>query len=248
MILAQSGTMQISMSKARSTSSTPLFPQVFASSVKVFGEETNGCIDESHAPAPQTLYGRSKWQAEQLVSEYAARYGLTAVSLRFPMVYGQTKKGNLYRMIEAIDQGRFPAVPRLPGLRSLLHVENLVRAVVLCLQAPYFKRPAYVVTDAEPYSVTDLYDWLRVGLGHPPPRWRVPLWVLKAGARCGDWLHVMSGRPVSLTTEQLMKLIGSAWYSSAAVTQEMGYQAGHSFRETVPELIAFYRRARGTGE
>jgi len=214
---------------------------VFASSVKVFGEETTECVDETRAPDPQTAYGRSKWRAEQLVSEYAARHDLTAVSLRLPMVYGPTKKGNLYRMIEAIDHGRFPVLPRLSTVRSLLHVENFVQAVLLCLQAPRFQREAYIVTDTAPYCVTDLYDWLRAGLGKALPRWRVPLWMLKSGARCGDVLQAISGSPAPLTTQQLTKLIGGAWYSSTAITHELGYQAAYSFEQAVPDLIAFYR-------
>lgn len=216
---------------------------VFASSVKVFGEETGGCVDETQAPVPQTAYARSKWRAEQLVSEYAGRHGLAAVSLRLPMVYGPTQKGNLYQMIEAIDHGRFPALPRLSAVRSLLHVENFVQAVLLCLCVPCFNRAAYTVTDTEPYCVTDIYDWLRAGLGKPYPRWRVPLWLLKSGARCGDGLRLIGARPVPLTTEQLTKLIGCAWYSSTAITRELNYQATYSFEKAVPELIAFYRMA-----
>jgi nucleoside-diphosphate-sugar epimerase len=220
---------------------------VFASSVKVFGEETSRCVDETQAPNPRTAYGRSKWRAEQLVSEYAERHGLTAVSLRFPMVYGPTTKGNLYRMIEAIDQGKFPALPRLLAVRSLLHVQNSVQAVCLCLRASSFKRAAYIVADTDPYCVTDLYDWLRAGLGKAPPRCRVPLWILKGGARCGDMLQAISGRSVPLTTQQLIKLIGGAWYSSTAITRELGYQASYSFEKAVPELIAFYRNIARTG-
>ncbi len=218
---------------------------VFVSSVKVFGEETRRCVDETQVPDPQTAYSRSKWQAEQLVSEYAERYGLTAVSLRLPMVYGPTKKGNLYRMMEAIDQGRFPALPRLSAVRSLLHVENFVQAVLLCLRVPCFNRAAYIVTDTEPYCVTDIYDCLRAGLGKPHPRWRVPLWMLKSGARCGDGLRFIGGPQVPLTTEQLTKLIGCAWYSSAAIERELDYRATYSFEKAVPELIAFYREAAG---
>lgn len=220
---------------------------VFASSVKVFGEETNGCIDESWPADPKTGYGRSKWQAEQLVAEYAARYGLSAVSLRLPMVYGPTTKGNLYRMIEAIDHGRFPALPHLPAVRSLLHVENFVQAVWLCLHAPRFQRPAYIVADSHPYCVTDLYDWLRAGLGKSPAKWRVPLWILKGGARAGDVLQLVRGRPSPLSSARLTKLIGGAWYSAAAMTRELGYQATHSFAEAVPELIDFYRTAATLG-
>lgn len=220
---------------------------VFASSVKVFGEEASGRVDETQASHPLTAYSRSKWRAEQLVSEYARRHGLTAVSLRLPMVYGPTKKGNLYRMIEAIDHGRFPVLPRLSAVRSLLHVGNFVQAVLLCLRTPGFQRAAYIVADAEPYCVTDLYDWLRAGLGKAPPRWRMPLWMLKSGARFGDLLQFLSGRPVPLTTQQLTKLIGCASYSSAAITREFDYRPVYSFEKTVPELVAFYRGAACVG-
>lgn len=216
---------------------------VFASSVKVFGEETSRCLDESWHPAPKTSYGRSKWLAEQLVSQYTTRHGLTAVSLRFPMVYGPTLRGNLYQMIEAIDKGRFPALPRLSMVRSLLHIQNFVQAVLLCLRAPCFRRTAYIVADSNPYCVTDLYDWLRAGLGRSPARWRVPLWVLKGGAWGGDLLQLVSGVHVPLSSDRLTKLIGGAWFSAATITREFGYQPRHSFAETVPELIASYRKA-----
>jgi UDP-glucose 4-epimerase len=220
---------------------------VFASSVKVFGEETSGCIDERWPADPKTGYGRSKWRAEQLVAEYAERHGFSAVSLRLPMVYGPTKRGNLYRMIEAIDKGRFPALPRLPTVRSLLHVKDFVQAVLLCLHAPRFQRPAYIVADSHPYCVTDLYDWLRAGLGKSPARWQVPLWVLKGGARAGDLFQRVSGRQSLLSSDRLTKLIGGAWYSAAAMTDELGYQATHSFAEAVPELIDFYRKTETVG-
>lgn len=220
---------------------------IFASSVKVFGEATSGCLDETSIPNPLTAYGRSKWRAEQLVSEYIERYGLTAVSLRLPMVYGPTMKGNLYRMIEAIDHGKFPMLPRLSAVRSLLHVKNFVEAVLLCLHAPGFKRAAYIVADAEPYCVTDLHDWLRAGLGKAPPRWRVPLWILKSGASCGDVIQTISGKPALLTTQQLTKLISCAWYSSMEIAHELGYQASHSLEKAIPELVAFYRDGARAG-
>lgn len=221
---------------------------VFASSVKVFGEATQGCVDETCSPQPQTPYGWSKWKAEQLIAEYSNRGDVMAVSLRLPMVYGQTKKGNLFRMIEAIDLGYFPPLPPLSAVRSLLHVSNCVQAVQRCLQVPRFDRAAYIVADADPYSVTNLYDRLRVGLGKGLPFWRIPLWVLKGGARCGDLFQAVSRLSAPLTTEHLSKLIGSAWYSPAAFMRECGYRPLYSFENTVPGLIAFYRRSIGANQ
>lgn len=216
---------------------------VFASTVKVFGESTEGCVDETAAPNPRTVYARSKWQAEQLVSEYGKRTGTVAISLRLPMVYGPTKKGNLYRMISAIDHGRFPPFPKIDNQRSLVHVRNVTQAVLCCLQQTRTRLSAYIVTDASPYSTTYLYESLCHGLGKRPPSWRVPLSLLKAATRFGDLVQIGTGLAIPLTSPTLEKLVESACYSPAAIVQELGYCPSYSFDDAVPELVAFYRRS-----
>jgi len=214
---------------------------VFASSVKVFGEETQGCIDETLPPRPRTPYGRSKWRAEQLVSEYAQRGGFTALSLRFPMVYGPTKKGNLYRMIAAIDRGRFPPMPRIASVRSMLHIRNCTQAILLSLKGGRSALPAYIVTDADAYSVTTIYNALRAGLGKSGSQIPVPLWILKAAGYFGDVVKMTGGYSLPLTSETLDKLIGQAWYSPAAFMRDFGYRPAYSFQDAVPDLVAHYR-------
>lgn len=216
---------------------------VFASSVKVFGEETTGCVDEQVPAAPQTAYARSKWEAEKLVASHAQPCDLATVSLRLPLVYGPTRKGNLYRMIAAIDHGRFPPLPSLQTVRSMLHVENFVSAILAALQSAAFPLPMYVVADAKPYSTTEVYDMLRKGLGRPTPHWRVPLWMLGMGARCGDLLQTLVRRPMPLSTSILSKLTGEAWYSPAALMRDLGYQPRFTFEAAVPELIRHYRQS-----
>lgn len=217
---------------------------IFVSSVKVFGESTEGCIDETAAPNPQTVYARSKWQAEQLVSEYGKRTGSLAISLRLPMVYGPTEKGNLYRMISAIDHGRFPPFPKIDNQRSLVHVRNVAQAIVCCLRQVRTRLDAYIVADAQPYSTTQLYESLCLGLGKSPPSWRVPLGLLKGAAGFGDLLRMGTGRAVSLTSSTLRKLIESAWYSPAAIGRDLGYYPSFSFDHAIPDLVTFYRKTK----
>ena len=215
---------------------------IFASSVKVFGETTHRCLDENAPPAPHTPYARSKWLAEQAVASYSNRAGMTTVSLRLPLVYGPTQKGNLFRMIAAIDQGRFPPLPRISAVRSMLHVNNFLLAVRAASVADSIPRPMYIVTDAKPYSTTDLYDLLRKGLGKNPPRWRTPVWALKFAARCGDVLQTLSHRKMPFSHSTLEKLIGPAWYSPEALIRDMGYKPQNDFESAVPGIIQHYRR------
>ncbi len=216
---------------------------LFISSVKVFGEETDGCIDETHGADPQTPYGRSKWQAERLVTEYGNQGEMQVVSLRLPMVYGPTTKGNLYRMIAAIDRGWFPPLPELATRRSMLHVKNFVGAVQACLACQEFKRSCYIVADARPYSTTAIYELIRRGLGKPLPTWRVPFAVLKGTAVAGDVVEKVTRRPFPFTSKTLQKLAGSAWYSTEALMRETSYRPECSFESAVPELIEHYRNS-----
>jgi nucleoside-diphosphate-sugar epimerase len=214
---------------------------IFASSVKVFGETTTGSVDESEPPAPQSPYARSKWMAEQLVASYGKGGSLATLSLRLPLVYGPTEKGNLYRMIAAIDQGKFPPLPHLQAVRSMLHVKNFLLAVRAVLQSDRFLKPMYVVTDAKPYSITEVYDLLRKGLGLQPPFSRVPLWALSIGGQCGDIVQALFGKTAPLSSSTLEKLIGQAWYSPEALIRDTGYQPRYAFEDAVPELIQHYR-------
>jgi nucleoside-diphosphate-sugar epimerase len=215
---------------------------LFISSVKVFGEETQGCVDEGYPANPQTPYGRSKWKAERLVEEYAVKGGMTAVSLRLPMVYGPTKRGNLYRLISAIDRGWFPPLPQLSTSRSMLHVKNFTRAVQACLTVKQFTLPAYIVADAHPYSTTAIYEQICRGLGKPVPHWRVSLGLLKAAAAGGDCIQAMTGRSFPFTSDTLTKLIGSACYSTEALMRDTDFVPELCFERAIPELIEFYRK------
>ena len=83
---------------------------VFFSSVKAIGEGGIEPLDESSCCAPETPYGISKLEAERLV--LSREYVQEPVVLRLSMVYGSMKKGNLPRMIEAINKGYFPPFPQ----------------------------------------------------------------------------------------------------------------------------------------
>jgi nucleoside-diphosphate-sugar epimerase len=218
---------------------------VFVSSVKAQAEETTGEIDETQPPDPTTAYGRSKLAAERLVLSEAARRGFEAVCLRFPLVYGPGQRGNLVRMIAAIDRGRFPPPPSAGNRRSMLHVENAVEALMLAGQHPAAAGQTYTVTDAAPYSTRELYDCIRDGLGKRPVQWAVPAWAFRRLASAGDAARAILGRRVGFDSEALQKLFGSAWFSSDKIARELGYRPTRALRDAMPELIAEYRAEVG---
>ena len=213
---------------------------VYFSSVKVFGEETTECLDETAATRPVSPYGRSKAEAEHLVQDYAKTTGLRGICLRLPLVYGPEHKGNIQRMIWAIDHHLFPPFPDLPNRRSLVHVANVVQAALLAALCAS-PSPCYIVTDRLPYSTRQLYELICRALGRRIPRWQTPLDAWAIAGRLGDRLGRITKRRFPIDSASLNKLVGSAWYSSQRISRELGYAPAIDFEGALPALIAQYR-------
>lgn len=213
---------------------------VFFSSVKAMGEATETCEDEDAIPNPRTPYGRSKLEAERAVLEYDGQ-GVEAVCLRLPLVYGPGQKGNLMRMIAAVDYGWFLPIPEFGNRRSMVHVWNVIDAACLAAEHPAAPGRCYIVTDADPYSTREVYELIATALGRPVPSWRVPIAVLRGLACAGDLGRCLLGTPIGFDSDAIAKLSSSAWYSSARISRELGYRPSVSLEAALPEIITWYR-------
>lgn len=217
---------------------------VFVSSVKAAGEGGPACIDESVKGAPASAYGRAKLAAEELVLATGRESGMQVCVLRLPLVYGLDNKGNIPRMAAAIARGRFPPLPETGNRRSMVHVEDVVQALVLAATRPEANGNVYYVTDGGVYSTREIYDAIRAALGLPPLRVRMPRWCLRGGAWLGDLVQRLTRWHAPLNSDTLEKLLGSAWYSSAHIEQELGYRPTRSLADALPEIVAPLRGRR----
>jgi nucleoside-diphosphate-sugar epimerase len=210
---------------------------VFLSSVKAMADPGNVCADEDFPGQPATAYGQSKQAAEKAVLEAGQRYGMHVVNLRLAMVYGSGGRGNLERMGRLVRQGWFPPLPETGNHRSLVHVDDVVAAMLLGADDDRANGRTYIVAEPEAPSGRELYDTIREVLGLPGHRWSLPQAVLRGGARCGDGLEILLKRRVPLDSEVVDRLLGSAWYSSSRITREIGWQAKISLREGLREMF-----------
>jgi len=220
---------------------------IFFSSVKAMGEGALAMLDESCAAQPTTFYGEAKLRAERAISQFGIGHGIQVYNLRLPMVYGVGCKGNLPRMIEAVDCNRFPPLPETGNRRSMVHVDDVVQAALLAagsesiLGRPYQDK-TYIVTDGRPYSTRQIYIWMRRLLGRPIPRWTIPIGALRGAARIGDMIGAVRGRRFMFDSQALDKLMGSAWYNSEKIAAELGYRPMRDLESALPEMVASYRK------
>ncbi len=210
---------------------------IFMSSLAVYGKTDQTLQNETFPLNPQTDYGRAKLQAEKMVLEYSEENGFSSCCLRPATVYGPGVKGNLLRMIQMIDRGRFPPLPPLENKRCMVHVQDLVRASIMAAKNPISRGKCYNITDEQVYSTNEIYEEILSGLHRRVPRYRVPLGVFKAGAKLGDAIGTIFGRRFPFDSRTMNVLMGSAWFSSELITKEIGFHPKRTLKDSIFEVV-----------
>lgn len=148
---------------------------VFASSVKVHGEETapNEAWSESAPCRPADAYARSKLAAEEALREEAGRSGLEVAILRLPLLYGPGVRANLDRLLRAVAAGRALPFGAVQNCRSMLAAANAADALLLASGHPAAAGRVFLARDAD-YSTPELIRVIARALGVPARLWNVP--------------------------------------------------------------------------
>ena len=146
---------------------------VHVSTVGVMGHITAPPADETAPYNPSDAYQRTKAQAEQWLTEFAAREGLPFVVTRPAAIYGPGDR----RLLKAFRMAKLPVVPIVGtsrGLYHLIHVEDLVDFMILA--ADHANTLGEVIICGNPTSITiqDLITTVAGHLGRAPRFVHVP--------------------------------------------------------------------------
>lgn len=105
---------------------------IFMSSINVYGDgrKNSRVIDRNTMPAPSSVYGKSKLQAEKGIKKFEDE-GFKVAVLRPPFIYGKGCKGNYQKLSKAAR--RLPIFPDINNERSMLHIDNLCEFIRLII-------------------------------------------------------------------------------------------------------------------
>ena len=193
---------------------------VFVSSVKAGGSSVAGqCLSEKDQGEPEGIYGRTKREAEIKLLEIGKQSGMHISIVRPSLVYGPDVKGNLCMMMSGIEKGWFPPLPEVNNRRSLIHVDDLVRALLLVSDDDRASGEIFIATDRKPHSSREIYEAMCCALGKPIPQWSVPKFLF-------DIISLTSPR----VRYKVVKLLGDDYYSSEKL-KSLGFMVQRTLRE-----------------
>jgi len=139
---------------------------VLLSSMSVFGL-TVGIIDKNTKALPNTNYGKSKLQADELIISMSSPEFIVSI-IRPPMVYGDGCKGN-YQSLRKIAL-KSPIFPTVRNSRSMIYIGNLCEFIRLLISEPqtgfyYPQNKEYVSSSEMVQLIAQSHNKKTVGLG-----------------------------------------------------------------------------------
>jgi UDP-glucose 4-epimerase len=212
---------------------------VLVSSVSVYGPETGDLADESSPCRPAGAYAESKLAGERRAIEIARASGLALTILRLATVYGEGDRGNVARLIRAIDRGRFVAIGPGTNRKSLIHVEDVACACLLAAQQPAEGVRIYNVA-AAPCTMREVVSAIARALGRRPPHWRLPAGPVLVGT--GALARMIGGRGrLGGLHQTTRKWLASDVYDAGRFQRDFGFQPRFGLEEGIRREVAWYR-------
>jgi UDP-glucose 4-epimerase len=183
---------------------------IYVSSVKAGGViDENKCISESDQSTPNDIYGITKREAEIEVLRMSEQYDIHVSIIRPALVYGEKMKGNLANMFNGIKSGWFPPLPEVYNKRSMIHISDLISAMLLIARDSRTNGQIYIATDGYQYSSRSIYKAICSATGKKIPAWIVPKSIFYILAKIGDVVKFFP-----FNSYKYKKIFGNEYYSS----------------------------------
>lgn len=202
---------------------------IFASSIKVLGEERDTPYTHKDKAKPADDYALSKWEAEQGLQQIVLNQGMDLVILRFPLVYGQGVKANFLRLMQWVDKGIPLPLKAVNNARSLLYLGNLVDAIHFCCQHPKAGGNIFLISDGEDFSTAELIQHIGHHMQSPARLFSISPKLLNRGL-------ALLGRRA-----EARRLLGSLIVDNHSICATLNWHPPYSLAEGLANTIADYK-------
>ena len=203
---------------------------IYLSSVKVNGEGREGPYTELDVPAPEDAYGISKCEAEQALRQVEKETGMEVVILRPLLVYGQGVKANFLNLMRIVGRGIPLPLARIENKRSMVYLDNLVDAIIVCISKDQAAGKTYLISDGDDVSTPELIRRVSKALGRPARLFHFPLFLIRLAGK-------LTGK-----TEAVNRLLGSLVVDSSKIRRELGWIPQYTMAQGLRETAVWYKR------
>ena len=217
---------------------------VFLSTIAVDGPTSGQLIDENTPARPATIYGQTKLAAEQAVLSATSGGKPIGTVLRAAAVYGSRVKGNYRRL--ALTYRAAPVRSRWvrSNRRTVVHDRDLAIAAVLAASHPGAVGAVFNVSDGRIHTLADIIGAIYRAIGRRPPRFRVPLGMVRAATSVSEKAARLVGLHPPITKSLLEKYTEDVAVEATLIQRTLGFAPSVDLESGWQQTMAALRNAR----
>jgi len=191
---------------------------IFTSSVAVYGLNKNN-PDELHPADPFNHYGKSKWEAEEILRAWFNKdsYKKTLTIIRPTVIFGERNRGNVYNLLKQIASGRFIMVGKGENYKSMAYVGNVAAFIKYIIEKSTPGYYVYNYVDKPDVTMNELVKQVEISLAKPIPSIHLPYWMGVIGGYCFDIAHFITKKKYPISSIRVKKFCATTQFSSIKV-------------------------------
>ena len=211
---------------------------VFFSSVAVYGlNKVNPA--ENHPADPFNHYGKSKWQAEQVLQLWHKSHPDWNVNIIRPtVIFGERNRGNVYNLLKQISSGKFLMVGKGTNKKSMAYVGNIVAFVKYMIDQCTEGYNVFNYIDKPDFNMNQLVEHVEKVLNKNIPSTHFPYWMGMLGGYCFDVLAKVTGKKLAISSVRVKKFCATTEFD-ATKAHSCGFVAPYTLGEGLARTLEF---------
>ena len=211
---------------------------VFTSSVAVYGlNKTNP--DENHPVDPFNHYGKSKWQAEQVIQRWYTKdpVGKSVIIIRSTVIFGERNRGNVYNLLKQICSRRFIMVGNGNNKKSMAYVGNIVAFIKDQLENSKEGYYVFNYADQPDLTMNELIVLIENKMNIIIPKIKIPYALGLLAGHCFDFFSKISGNKLSISSVRVKKFCATTQFDSTKI--KSNFDSPYSLEEGLTKTLEY---------
>lgn len=187
---------------------------VFTSTVAVYG--LNKINPDELTPAdPFNAYGKSKWQAEQVLQQWHQAHPEWNINIIRPtVIFGEGNRGNVYNLLNQIASGKFLMIGKGNNEKSMSYIGNIVAFMEFLIRERKTGYEVYNYVDKRDFTTNDLVHHTGEVLGKKIPTVHIPYTLGILGGYGFDVLAWILRKKLTISSVRVKKFCAVTQFDS----------------------------------
>ena len=194
---------------------------VFTSSVAIYGLNKQS-PNEEHPEDPFNHYGKSKWQAEQVIKEWFDNDpdGKSVTIIRPTVIFGERNRGNVYNLLKQISSGKFLMIGKGQNKKSMAYVGNVVAFIKHRLEKKEQGYHVFNYADKPDFNMVKLVSVIEKKMNLRIPKTKIPYGLGMLGGYAFDMIAKLSGKKLPISSVRVKKFCATTQFDAEKAHKE----------------------------